>query len=156
MAFTRFHDDPARVKKQLEESTFSGRYNIDVPGAGMNLPFFEDPQIRMQKWGANLHRNTVNLESDLLGLTRKANRDLPGVNEYQKHKVWTAQLQYSDAKPFIDESRASCPAWMFRDIDNNRWDYPLFNPQNNIERTFGYDIQTRIIEKDRVVYPVQR
>ena len=26
MAFTRFHDDPARIKKQLQESTDPGRW----------------------------------------------------------------------------------------------------------------------------------
>ena len=70
MSFTRFHDDEARIKKRLEESTFQGRYFLNVPGPGMDLAFHEDPQLRLQKWGANLHNNTVNLESDLHGLTR--------------------------------------------------------------------------------------
>ena len=70
MAFTRFHDDSARIKKQVEESSFVGRYMLNTPGPGDNLPFFEDPQLRLQKWGANLKTNTVNMESDLLGLTR--------------------------------------------------------------------------------------
>ena len=78
MSFTRFHDDPARIKKQLEQTTFLGRYMLDCPGPGNNLPFWEDPQIRMQKWGANLRDNTVNLESDLFGMTRRLNRDLIG------------------------------------------------------------------------------
>ena len=75
MSFTRFHDDPARVKKQLEESTYQGRYFLNKPGAGVDLPFFEDPHLRLQGWGANLHNNTVNLESDLYGLSRTLNRD---------------------------------------------------------------------------------
>ena len=48
---------------------------LDTPGPGMDLPFVEDPQLRLQKWGANLQTNTLNLESDLLGLSRKNNHD---------------------------------------------------------------------------------
>ena len=75
MAFTRFHDDPCRIKKDLQELTGLGRYMLNVPGNGVNMPFMEDPYIRMQKWGSNLMTNTVNLESDLMGLTRSSNRD---------------------------------------------------------------------------------
>ena len=43
MAFTRFHDDPARISKRLEESTFTGRYQLDRPGPGVDMPFYEEP-----------------------------------------------------------------------------------------------------------------
>lgn len=32
MAFTRFHDDPARIRKTLEESTFAQKYYLNTPG----------------------------------------------------------------------------------------------------------------------------
>ena len=50
MSFTRFHDDPARIKKQIQDSSFSGRYMLNVPGQGTDLPFVEDPHIRLQHW----------------------------------------------------------------------------------------------------------
>ena len=65
MSFTRFHDDDARIKKQLQESTFAGRYQLNAPGPGENLPFIEDPHMRLEKWGANNRTNGVDLESDL-------------------------------------------------------------------------------------------
>ena len=40
------------------------------------MPFFEDPNVRLQQWGANLHNNTVEFESELRGLKRPLNRDL--------------------------------------------------------------------------------
>ena len=64
MSFTRFHDDPNRIKKQVNESSFAGRYALNTPGQGIDLPFSEDPQMRLQRWGANLRDNTVALESD--------------------------------------------------------------------------------------------
>jgi hypothetical protein len=151
MAFTRFHDDPARIKKQLEESSFVGRYQLDVPGPGTQMPYLMDPQIRLQKWGANIRDNNINLESDLLGLTRPLNRDLPNENNYKKHQVMTMGNTFENQNPFVDESRASHPAWMYRDIDNDRWEMPLLNPQNRIEAEFHTNIQTRILEKDNFV-----
>ena len=65
MSFTRFKDDPCRIKKELQELTGLGRYMLNVPGNGDKPGFMEDPHIRMQKWGSNLMTNTVNLESDL-------------------------------------------------------------------------------------------
>lgn len=148
MAFTRFHDDPVRIQKQLEESTFVGRYRLDTPGNGLDLPFYEDPQLRLQGWGANFRNNTVNLESDLLGLTRPLNRDLVDINDYKINRVPTSQPTYRSSKPFIEESRASHPAWMFRDLEHSRWETPFLNPLNGLEKGFHENIQTRILEKD--------
>mgnify|MGYP003350318092 CR=1 FL=1 len=57
MAFTRFHDDPARIQKQLQQQTDQGRWVIDVPGNGDKPCFMLDPQIIPQKWGGNLFHN---------------------------------------------------------------------------------------------------
>ena len=76
MSFTRFYDDPCRIEKQLQESTGTGRYMLNVPGnMGDNPCYMEDPYIRAQKWGGNLRTNTINLESDLMGLSRNLNND---------------------------------------------------------------------------------
>lgn len=148
MAFTRFHDDPYRIRKQVQESSFAGRYNLDVPGPGINLAFFEDPQFRLQRWGANLQTNTVTLESDLRGLTRKLGRDYDS-SEYTKHTVSTDTLLYPTQQPIVEESRATHPAWTFRDLEHPRWEEPWMNPQANVEKMFHCDIQTRILEKDK-------
>jgi hypothetical protein len=48
----------------------------------------------------------------------------------------------------VDESRATHPAWMYRDAEQTRWEYPWINPQDNFERVFPWNVQTRILEKD--------
>jgi hypothetical protein len=151
MAFTRFHDDPARIKKQIDQSSFSGRYMLNVPGPGESLPFYQDPQLRLQKWGANLRTNTINLESDLRGLTRPLNRDLVEDNNYKTHAVQTGSEIYPVKTPFIEESRATHPAWMFKDLEQSRWESPFLNPLNGLEKGFHENIQTRILEKDYFV-----
>jgi hypothetical protein len=40
---------------------------------------------------------------------------------------------------------------MYKDLEHPRWETPFLNPQNNIERPFLYDVQTRIIEKNNFV-----
>jgi hypothetical protein len=151
MAFTRFHDDPYRIKKQIEESSGPSRYILNKPGQGVNLPFMEDPQMRLQGWGANLRTNTVNLESDLFGMTRLLNRDLVTVNDYKSNSVNTSVVSYPVAEPFVQESRASHPAWMYKDLEQPRWEAPYLNPLNGLEKGFNENIQTRILEKDYYV-----
>ena len=95
MSFTRFYDDEIRIQKQLQQQTFPGRYRINVPGQGSSMPFQEDAHVSLQQWGANLRTNTINLESDLMGLSRKIGRDhdlqkpnfveLMGITKAQKY-----------------------------------------------------------------------
>lgn len=152
MAFTRFHDDPARIQKSLEESTFSGRYRLNAPGPGDSNPFWEDPNIRLQKWGANLHVNTVELESDFRGLTRQLNRDLLVENDYLKKAVYAPMVtNYGISNPFVEESRTTHPAWSYRENVTERWEEPWINPQYGLEKPFHDNIPTRILEKDSYV-----
>lgn len=148
MSFTRFYDDPNRIQNQVYQSSFAGKYFLNTPGQGLDLPFVEDPNIRVQRWGANLQTNSVNLESDLRGLTRPLNRDLIGHNDYVQQSVPSSKMLYSNTAPFVEESRASHPAWMYKSLDENRWEAPLLNPLNRIEKEFHDNIQTRILEKD--------
>ena len=149
MSFTRFHDDPARIRAGLEISTYSGRYFLNTPGMGVNMPFQMDTQLRLQGWGANLCTGAIDLESDFRGLTRPLNHDLPEANCYRRHEADSDAYIYDVAKPIVDESRATHPAWMYRDVDtNNRWEHPFINPQDNVERQFPWNIQTRVLEKD--------
>ena len=151
MSFTRFHDDPNRIRKQSELSTFAGRYQLNTPGPGSELPYFEDPQIRLEKWGANTMTNTVNLESDLFGLSRRLNRDLVDVNNYKTFSPECRPLNFGNKPEFVEDSRASHPAWMYKDLEQPRWELQWINPQANLELKFPNNIQTRILEKDYYV-----
>ena len=146
---TSFRSDPARIRKEMEISSYSGRYALDTPGPGLDMPMMDDAQIRMQTWGANRGTNFINLESDLRGMTRKINRDYQDANDYRKYSVQTAPVQsFRTEDPFVQESRASHPAWMYRDQEMYRWEQPLLNPQAHLEKKFHSNLQTRILEKD--------
>jgi hypothetical protein len=147
---TRFNYDYARTQKALEQSTFEGRYMLNTPGQGVQLPFQEDAQIRMQTWGANMMQDAINVESDLRGLTRRLNRDNVEVNQYNGVAAAPAAplMSFPTADPFVNESRATHPAFLYRSIENQRWEEPIHNPQANLEKGFHDNIQTRILEKD--------
>ena len=151
MSFTRFHDDECRIEKQLQEQSDPGRYMLNVPGPGDDLCFMEDPFIRMQKWGTNLRTNTINLESDLRGLTRSLTHDCNGLNNYEVHRANSTALTYGSCQPITDQSRATHPAWEYRDLEqNNRYILPL-NPQENTCIPFQNNLSSRILEKDYFV-----
>jgi hypothetical protein len=156
MAFTRFHDDPCRINKQLQESTGVGRYMLNVPGNGSTPTYMDDPFIRMQKWGGNLMTNTVNLESDLFGLSRNSNRDDIQTNEYRLNAVKSSAVQYPSQVPSTDQSRATHPAWELRDLEQTKLAILPLNPQENICFPFQNNLSTRILEKDIFVTKTPR
>jgi hypothetical protein len=156
MAFTRFHDDPCRINKQLQESTGVGRYMLNVPGNGSKPLYMDDPFIRMQKWGGNLMTNTVNLESDLFGLSRNTNRDELESNEYRLNAVKSNSVQYESANLMTDQSRATHPAWLIRDLEQTKLPYLPLNPQENTCFTFQNNLSTRILEKERFIAKAPR
>ena len=151
MSFTRFHDDPARIKKHLQESTEQGEYMLNVPGNGLKPCYIEDPYIRMQKWGANLQTNCIHLESTLRGMDRKYNRDHIDKNNYKTSNVKSNKIQYPVCKDTTQQPRASNPAWTLRGLEQVRWDDVPLNPQQHIFIPFHNNLNTRILEKDHHV-----
>ena len=149
MAFTRFYYDDCRVHKQLQQQTDPGRWILNVPGNGDRPSYIEDPQIIIQKWGANLRTNPVELESELLGVNRNLSRDCLGKDEFSKYNVPSQPVKYPDSKTlFTEQSRAIAPAWMVRDSEQVDWYYPQLNPQENTCMPFLNNLSTRILEKD--------
>jgi len=152
MAFTRFNYDACRTKKQLQQSTDPGRWILNVPGNGSKPCYFEDPQIIPQKWAGNLRTNTINLESDLLGVNRRIGRDCLGKDNYKSYNVTNEAIKYPTCNNLItDQSRATNPAWWYRDLEQVDWYYPPLNPQENTCIPFLNNLSTRILEKDYFV-----
>jgi hypothetical protein len=155
MAETRFNSDPCRISKKLQQMTDPGRYVLNMPGNGENPAYMADPQIIIQGWGGNLRTNSINLESELLGVNRPLNRDCLGKDEYQKFNFKSKPIQYPVCTALTTEqSRTIMPAWTARDLEQVDWYYPPLNPQENTCIPFQNNISTRILEKDFFVAKV--
>ena len=152
MAETRFNSDPSRIAKHLQQQTDGGRYMLNAPGPGENPCFIEDPQIILQKWGANLRTNTINIESELFNVNRPLSRDCFTKDEYKNFDFPSKQIQYPTCKQGLtDQTRTTNPAWLYRDLEQNNFNYLFLNPQENTCMPFVSYINTRIIEKDKFI-----
>ena len=151
MAFTRAFDDKERINMFLNQDVNQSKYMLNVPGNGSKPCFMEDPFIRMQKWGANLQTNSINLESDLKGLTRPLNNDCAKVNDYKANAVRSNKINYPSCIPTTEQPRAINPAWTVRDLEQVNWDILPLDPQENVCIPFRNNISTRILEKDYFV-----
>jgi hypothetical protein len=149
MANTRFNYDPCRTNKRLQEATGPGRYMLNVPGNGDKPCYIEDPQIIIQKWGANLQTNSTNVESELLGINRPLGQDCLGKDDYKSHRVPTTKVNYPNCNQlYTEQSRAIMPAWTARDLEQVDWYHLPLNPQENTCIPFQYNMSSRILEND--------
>ena len=143
MAFTRFHDDIARIQKKMDESTQVGMYYLNTPGNGLKLPYIDDINIRLQKWGGNMRTNGFDIEQELRGYRK--------IEKYDIHKYKSPEsssIKYNNESFHIDESRTSLPAWTFRDKTHFRPQHLFLDPQKNLFIPFENNTQSRILEKD--------
>jgi hypothetical protein len=153
MSFTRFRDDPDRIRKQLQQSTDVGRYVLNVPGQGDKPMYAEDPYLRAQLWAGNIMTNSVDIETELRGLSRTLSRDTP---DNFHHAIRASQATRTNemiacptrAGSAVAQSRVTHPAWMLRDMEQDNWKMLHFDPQEHVFRPFNNNVSTRIMEKD--------
>jgi hypothetical protein len=146
---TRFNYDTCRTIKKNQESTDPGRYVLNVPGNGEFPYYINDPQILLQKFGANLRTNSTNLESQLLGLDQILTKNNLVSCSNKPSIVSSSPIQYPSSNFLTTEqSRATVPAWIFRELPQNNFQYLPLNPQENVCLSFQNNLSTRILEKD--------
>lgn len=162
MAETRISTDDNRIRRRLESSTCEGRYLLDVPGTGINMPFQEDVFCRLQRFGANISTSTsmLSLETQMRGRGSEYNRTyrdapnkgpvnlLPTSNQL---KDGFQNMNYATQMPFTDQSRATLPAFIVRNQEQMpRWEEFLGerNPQFHVDKNFQSNFGTRMGQKD--------
>jgi hypothetical protein len=151
MSSTRIRNDPVRIHKEMEIFTNDGRYVFNTPKWIDTNEYIEDPTIRIQKFEANKYNNRIDIENDIQGYTKPLTRDYMDRDQYKKYTPSPQPIQYNiNSNTITDDSRATLPPFLFRDMEINRFESPFLNPQNRIEPEFIWNIDTRLIEKDRV------
>jgi hypothetical protein len=150
---TRFNYSDARTIKKLQESTDSGRWILDVPGNGENPVYMNDPQIRPQKWAGNKWDNQVDLESKLWNVDTILSKSRM---IHKKPMPDNQPIQYpSSSSLTTEQSRATLPAFLFRELPQQKYAYLPINPQANVCYPFENNISTRILSKDYFVPNVE-
>jgi len=115
---------------------------LGTPGVG-SVPFQEDVFIRLQKNGANMRTNSLNIENTLLGLTKPLTKDciLYGTNDPINYRI-----NVGNQLPYTEQSRAIMPAWTARNLEHNNFDYLFKNPQDHCLSKFEHNKSSRIDE----------
>lgn len=146
---SRISNDTSRLRKKNEISTFGGRYQLNAPGPGIEVKYNADPQLRLQKFGANLMTNMIGIEDDLMCRTKIISRDYLEIDNYKKTNIISKKIEYGEDTTHVLESRTDLPAWTFRENDQyfDRFEHLWINPQNSVEKSFNHNIQTRLMEK---------
>ena len=154
MAFTRAFDDKDRINMFQDQDVNNLKYMVNVPGNGTQPYYIVDPHVRLQKFGANISENIVDINSGLKGMDRILSRDgfqpnngrygnsEPFDNKYMRHYFPT------NSSTITDQPRATEPAWELRGLEQNHWDYLYSNPQNHTEILFENNVSSRILEKN--------
>lgn len=154
MAFTRSFYDKEHVRSRLNDDYNNINYIVNVPGNGKTPYYIDDPQIRMQKFGANLSYNLVDINSSLIGLNQVLSRDQSEGNNGRNGNSTPFNDNFSKIsfpsfkKAVTDQPRMMMPAWTLRDQEQNEWEYLHYNPQIKSEIHFENNISSRILEKD--------
>ena len=151
MSFTRFHDDPARIKKQNMETTAMHEYMLNVPGnsGGIKSHYYNDPHLRLQKNGGAIHTNMVNVESMLKNINRRIIRDDVKQNNYKNKVEHNRKIPTENIEKVItSESRATHPAFEYREKQQYKPNILLTDPQKHIFIPFDHNLDTNILEKD--------
>ena len=155
MSFTRFHDDPARIKKENIETSALNDYLFNVPGNtnGVRVPHFDDPHLRLQKGGGHVMTDMVGVETMLRNSIIPLNRDDLKFNNYKRVKVpgnpYAKNIpSVNISKTIVSETRATHPVFEYREKGTYRNDYLWHNPQNFVFMPFQNNLDTNILEKD--------
>jgi hypothetical protein len=128
---------------------------LNTPGNGEHPAYMADPQIMLQKWGANLRTHCIDLDSELRGVNRPLSKDCLGKDEYKRFETKSKPIQYPVSYALTTEqSRTIMPAWTARDLEQVNWYYLPLNPQENTCLTFDNNLNTRLLERDHFVAAV--
>ena len=153
---TNIRESKGRRIKEAEISTFAGRYYLDTPGCGTVLPYFEDPHMRVQRASGVVGASgTTDWESELRGITRPLSRG--DIYDYTQSAV----PSIAPIRPYYgivsDETRATLPAWTFREKEQDRWETPLLDPLEKAFVPFETNVNARQQELDSLgkTQPVQ-
>jgi len=154
MSFTRQKYDTKCQVEAYQDSLYSGKYSLETP-LSCQPCYQPNPQIQLQKNGGSISNNEKNLyfrgpidvESDLRNLNQVASkcRVKPRKTTSSTDSVFTnAPNCYFP----VDNTRLTNPASNLAGVETLRLDFPLTDPQANLEFQGKLGVNTRLETKD--------
>ena len=151
MSFNRLEYDTCAYEQELNQSTGTGRYVLNVPSVSNCEPCYaSDPRYGQVQQGSStvgksIYKN-VDVESDLLGQTRLASRCQ--TQNFMPSCEAPELSHYKDCPLVSEETRTTNPPCNLRGTGWNRWEWLCKNPQDRVAIPFDYQVSTRIVFKD--------
>jgi len=143
MASTRIRNDPSRQYENAIQSTHQGRYVLNTPGPGMDIPYIADPHIRLQMFGGNLHTNRIDLDSRLKGLDGVLSKG--NCNQKRLDLPKSKRIKCSENNQTMTEhSRFTEPSWEINETTKaRRATYVWTDGQDHYQIPFAANQQSR-------------
>lgn len=143
MSFSRLGYDDGAYAHKLRESVGPGQYQVSQYRC--DGCFF--PDVPMDRYGGALHKNLIDIDSEMLGITRKAS-DCPA-QKYTPGQDFGPKNNVKECNWLTPEhTLISNPKCTGHERTINRWEWLCKNPQDNALITFDWNIANRINVKD--------
>uniref|UniRef100_A0A6C0BGP4 Uncharacterized protein n=1 Tax=viral metagenome TaxID=1070528 RepID=A0A6C0BGP4_9ZZZZ len=148
MSFARLNYDDCTYKHILRESVGPGDYMIGMPRVDCKNCYFPSPNIRIDHSGAGKCKELIDVDSELMGITRRAtncplNKFLPSPSDFCEAKLGEDCMEMT-----AEDTRLSNPPCTLRGTGWNRWEWLCINPQEKVLIPFDYMINNRLLSKD--------
>jgi hypothetical protein len=149
MSFSRAAYDEGAYSHALRESLGPNDYMLSTPRIDCNGCFYPSPHVRVDRYGgAVCEKEIVDVDSELLGITRKYSR-------CPKQKYMPTGNEFCQKKPMREcdflspeDTRYSNPPCTLRSRGWNRWEWLCQNPQDKAIEPMQRFIHSKTVVKD--------
>ena len=147
----RLNYDTCTYQHNLKQSIGPGEYVVGAPRVECLSCFNPDPRTTItgpNSFGNSIDRPLVDIDSELIGINRKAS-NCPLDKYIPQTKPYATLSKIRDCRSTsTEDTRLSNPPCTLRDSGWNRWEWLCNNPQDKALITFDYIINNRTIVKD--------
>lgn len=148
MSFSRLNYDDGQYMHNLRESVGPGEYFIATPRVDCGSCYYPSPDVRIDHFGAGKCKQLIDVDSEMMGITRKASncpmdKFLPTKDGHCVMKLGKDCMGLT-----VEETRLSNPPCTLRGTGWNRWEWLCQNPQDKVFIPFDYNVNERLLAKD--------
>ena len=148
MSSSRLKFDDCTYKHILRESVAPGDYAVSMPRVDCQNCYFPSPDVRIDHYGAGTCKELIDVDSELMGITRRATscpmgKYLPKPGEFCEMKLGKDCMGMT-----AEETRLSNPPCTLRGTGWNRWEWLCQDPQDKVLIPFDYMVNNRLLAKD--------